>query len=161
MIGQQCRYYCRHRDRRACDKQAAIIIQRRSPEPNSSTRQHHEREAAHLWCIGAYHPSPRIVRTGGVDAYTPTTPHQPSPSATRRKLTTLSPHGVLLSFVVLAAACNSVVTTRACCRRLPIYVPDHHHAASLLCGQRYRDYFWYVCTTTVYCFFCYSRQHQL
>ena len=71
-----------------------------SPKPSSSTRQHHEREAAHLRCIGAYNPSPRIARAGCVDAYTPTTPHQPSPTATRRKLTTLSPHGVLLSVVV-------------------------------------------------------------
>ena len=35
--------------------------------------------------------------------------------------------------VVLAAACDSVVTTtRACCHRLPIYVRDHHRAAYLL-----------------------------
>ena len=118
----------------------------RSPEASSSTRQHHEREAAYPRCIGAYNPSPRIVRAGGADAYTPTTPHQPSPTATRKKaIITLSPHGVLLSVVVLAAACNSVVTMRACCHRLPIYVPDHHHAASLLFGQRYRDCFWYAC----------------
>ena len=37
------------------------------------------------------------------------------------------------SFVVLAAAvCDSIVTARACCHGLPISVPDHHHAASLL-----------------------------
>ena len=113
-----------------------------SPEPRSSTRQHHdEREAPDLRCIGAYNPSPRIVRAGGVDAYTPTTPHQLSPTATRRTLTILSPHGVLLSVVVLAAACISVVTKRACCHRLPIYVPDYHHAAFLLFGQLYRIFF--------------------
>ena len=144
----------------------------RSPEASSSTRQHHEREVAYPRCIGAYNPSPTIVRAGGADAYTPTTPHQPSPTATRTAIIALSPHGVLLS-VVLAAACNSVVPMRACCHRLPIYVPDHHHAASLLFGQRYRDFFMYACyrshsklcvltdvrTTTVYCF-CYNRQQQ-
>ena len=68
--------------------------------------------------------------------------HQPPREKT---IITLSPHGVLLSVVVLAAVCNSVVSMRACCHRLPIYVPDHHHAASLLFGQRYRDCFWCVC----------------
>ena len=53
---------------------------------------------------------------------------------------------VLMSVVVVlaAAACDSVV--RACCHRLPIHVHDHHHAPSLLLGQRCRDCFWYVCT---------------
>ena len=56
----------------------------RSPEASSSRRQHHEREAAYPRCIGAFNPSPRIVRAGGAGAYTPTTPHQPSPTATRK-----------------------------------------------------------------------------
>ena len=113
----------------------------RSPEASSSTRQHHEREVAYPRCIGAYNPSPTIVRAGGADAYTPTTPHQPSPTATRTAIIALSPHGVLLSVVVLAATCSSVVTIRACCHRLHIYVPDHQYAASLLFGQRFRDCF--------------------
>ena len=149
MIGRACHYYCRHRSesvRQTSSYYHTTLQPYRSPEASSSTRQHHEREAAYPRCIGAYNPSPRIVRARGADAYTPTTPHQPSPTATRKKaIITLSPHGVLLSVVVLAAACNSVETTRACCHRLPFYVPDHHHAASLLFGQRYRDCFWYVC----------------
>ena len=58
----------------------------RSPVASSSTRQHHECEAAYPRCIGPYDPSPRIVRAGGADAYTPTTctPHQPSATATRK-----------------------------------------------------------------------------
>ena len=146
----------------------------RSPEASSSTKQHHERETAYPRCIGTYNLSPRIVRAGGEDAYTPTTSHQPSTPTRKKSIATLSPHGVLLSVVVLAAVCNSVVTMRACCHRLLIYVPDHHHAAPLLFGQRYRDCFGmygtdpilnFVCnrcvfTTTVYCFFCYNRQQQ-
>ena len=34
--------------------------------------------------------------------------------------------------VQAAAACDSVVTARACCHSLPFSVPDHRHAASLL-----------------------------
>ena len=30
-----------------------------------------------------------------------------------------------------------------------IYVPDHHHAASLLFAQRYRDCFWYYVTDPI------------
>ena len=107
---------------RATNKQLYIIIQHRfpycRPEACSSRRQHHEREAAHPRCIGAYYSPPRIGRVGGADAYTTTTPHQPSPTATR-KLTLCS---VLLTVVAMlaAAACDSsVVTTRACCHRLP------------------------------------------
>ena len=48
-------------------------------------------------------------RGGGVNAYTPTTPHQPSPSARKKKLTTFSPHGVLLLVAVPASARNSTV----------------------------------------------------
>ena len=108
-------------------------------EASSTTRQHHEREAAYPRCIGAYNPSPRIVRAGGADAYTPTTctPHQPSPTATRKRLTNpLCSGGVLVSVVVVAvlaaAACDSEVTTRACCHSFLFCVPDHHHAASRL-----------------------------
>ena len=68
-------------------------------------------------------------------------------AATRKTIPLCS---VLQSVVVLAAAaCDSVVTTRACSHRLPIYVPDHHHAASLLFGQRCRDCFWYVFTDPI------------
>ena len=39
----------------------------------------------------------------------------------------------LVSVVVLAAAAFvSIATTRACCHRFPISVPDHYHAAFLL-----------------------------
>ena len=51
----------------------------RSPEATSSTRQHHEREAAHLRCIGAHSPSLRVVRDVGVDVYTPTILHHHQP----------------------------------------------------------------------------------
>ena len=34
--------------------------------------------------------------------------------------------------VLTAAASDSVVTSRACCHRLPIAIPDHHHVAYLL-----------------------------
>ena len=43
--------------------------------------------------------------------------------------------GGVVSVVVAvqaAAACDSGVTTRACCHSLPFSVPDHRHAASLL-----------------------------
>ena len=59
----------------------------------------------------------------------------PSPIAARKKLDPLySGGGVLVSVVAVlaAAACDSVVTTRACCHSWPFSVPDHHHAASLL-----------------------------
>ena len=132
-----------------------------SPKPSSSTRQHHEREAAHLRCIGAYNPSPRIARAGCVDAYTPTTPHQPSPTATRRKLTTLSPHGVLLSVVVHGSsvhfssyyACLLSPFAYLCTRLSP-------RSVSAVRAAIYTGFFWYVCATTVYCFFCYNRQQH-
>ena len=95
----------------------------------------HKREAAHPWCIRAHNPSPRIGRAGGAGAKnTPTTPYQPSPTATHEKKTNPLCSGVLVSVVAVlaAAACDSVVTTRACCHILPFSVPDHHHAASLL-----------------------------
>ena len=149
MTGQQCRYLLlltqRFESVRQTSSHYHTTLQPYRSPASSSTRQHHEREAVYLRCIGAYNPSPRIVRAGGADANTPTTPHQPLSTTMRKKATTtLSPHGVVLS-VVRAAACNSVIIIRACCHRLPIYVPDHHHGASLLFGQRYRDCFWYVC----------------
>ena len=53
-----------------------------------------------------------------------------------KKANPLCSGGVLVSVVVVAvlaaAACDSVAATRACCHRLPVSVPDHHHAASLL-----------------------------
>ena len=38
--------------------------------------------------------------------------------------------------------------------RLPTYVPDHHHAVSLLFGQRCRNCFWYVVTDLIINFVC-------
>ena len=87
MIGRACHYYCRHRSesvRQTSSYYHTTLQPYRSPEASSSTRQHHEREAAYPRCIGAYNSSPRIVRAGGADAYTPTTPHQSSPTATRK-----------------------------------------------------------------------------
>ena len=150
MIGRACHYYCRHRSesvRQTSSYYHTTLQPYRSPEASSSTRQHHEREAAYPRCIGACNPSPRIAGAGGAYAYiypdytasTITNRHE------KKAIITLSPQGVLLSVVVLATACNSAVTMRACCHRLLTYVPDHHHAASLLFGQRYRDCFLYVC----------------
>ena len=40
-----------------------------------------------------------------------------------------------MSVVVLAAAaCDSVVITRACCHSLPFSVTDHRHASLLFCS---------------------------
>ena len=130
---------------RACDKQAATSYNAATLLPSSSSRRHHHaRETASPWCIGVYNPSPRIDRQSWGCGRMCLDYSAPSPTATRT--TTLTVCSALLSVVVLAAAeCDSVVTTRACCHRLPIYVPDHHHAASLLFGQRFRDCFWYVC----------------
>ena len=102
------------------------------PEASSSRRQHHAREAAHPRCIRAYNPSPRIGRAAGADACTPTT----APTITNRHEKNIQPslQCSCVSFVVVlaAVACDSVVTACACCHRLPISVPDHHHAATLL-----------------------------
>ena len=120
---------------RATNKQHTTLQPYCRPEASSSRRQHHKREAAHPRCIRAHNPSPRIGRAGGAGAKnTPTTPYQPSPTATHEKKTNPLCSGVLVSVVAVlaAAACDSVAATRACCHRLPFHVPDHHHAASLL-----------------------------
>ena len=115
---------------RACDKQAATSYNAATLLPSSSSRRHHHaRETASPWCIGVYNPSPRIDRQSWGCGRMCLDYSAPSPTATRT--TTLTVCSALLSVVVLAAAeCDSVVTTRACCHRLPIY--DHHHAPSLL-----------------------------
>ena len=82
MIGRACHYYCRHRSesvRQTSSYYHTTLQPYRSPEASSSTRQHHEREAAYPRCIGACNPSSRIGRAGGVDAYTPTTLHHCQP----------------------------------------------------------------------------------
>ena len=63
--------------------------------------------------IEAYNPSPRIVRAGGADAYTPTTPHRPSPTATRKKAINNNP---------LSARCSSV----SCCAGISVQFNSNH-----------------------------------
>ena len=49
----------------------------------------------------------------------------------KRKANPLCSFLVSVVVVLAAAACDSRVTTRACCHHLPISVPDRHHAVSL------------------------------
>ena len=119
MIGRACHYYCRHRSesvRQTSSYYHTTLQPYRSPEASSSTRQHHEREAAYPRCIGACNPSPRIVRAGGADAYTPATPHQPPPTASRKKAS--SPP---------SAWCFSV----SCCAGISEQFSNNNHACSL------------------------------
>ena len=158
---------------KACDEQAALIIQRCSPtaaQKPAAAEGNTMRVRGHICVYRSLLSVTEDRQSWGCGRIYPDYT-APSPTATR-KANPLS--AVLFSqFVVLAAAsCNSVVTTHACCDRLPIHVPDHHHAASLLFGQRCRDCFWYVviapilnfvcnrCITTVHRFFCYRQQQQ-
>ena len=140
-----------------------------------SQQQHRGREAAYPRCIGAYNPSPRIVGAGGADAHTPTTPHQPSPTATRKKLVTLSArcssvsccagisvqfsnnHACLLSPFALSMY-PTIITQRLRCSGsatgivFGVYVTDP--ILNFVCNNR-------CMYTTVYgVFFCYNRQQQ-
>ena len=66
----------------------------------------------------------------------------PSPTATRTAKPSATFFCQLDADVLAAAACDSLVTTRAC--RLPTYMHDHHDAPSLLLfGKGCRDCFWY------------------
>ena len=134
------------RDLGACDKQEALIIRRCNPtaaQKPAAAEGNTMREAAHPRCIGACNPSPRIGRAGGADAYTPTTLHHPQPP--REKLT---PSLQRSSISCCCAGGSSVrFSSNYACWLSPfayLCTPDHHHAASLLFGQRCRDCFWFL-----------------
>ena len=90
-------------------------------QASSRRRQHHAHKAAYPRCIGAYNPSPRVLRVWGTDACTLTTP-QHHPTATRRAnpMRRSSVSCRCCRCRAGSSACDSVVTMRACCHRLPI-----------------------------------------
>ena len=146
----------------------------RSPEASSSTRQHHDREAAYPRCIGAYNPSPRIVRAGGADAYTPTSTHQSLTATTKKSNNPLSArcssvrccagisvqfsnnHACLLSPFALSMY-PTITTQRLCCSVSAAGIVFGTYATDpiLKFVRRTTD----ACSyTTVYGVFCYNRE---
>ena len=101
-------------------------------------------------------------------------PDYTASSPAREKLTALSMQWCsCVSCCAGSSSCSSVrFSSNYACLLSPFAnLPDHHHAASLLFGQRCRDYSCYYrshyfernyrCTTTTeHCFSCYRQQQQ-
>ena len=137
-------------DLRACDKQAVVIIERCNPtaaQKPAAAQGSTMSVKRHIRCVSELTIRHRGQSELGVQTHVPRLHciNRDQPPREENAVITLSPPSVLLSVVALAAACNSGITKRACCHCLPIYVPDHHHAASLLFGQCCRDCIWCAC----------------
>ena len=123
-------------------------------------------------CIGAYSLSPRIVRARGADAYTPILPHQPSLTATRKSNYT-SPLSAWCCSVSCCAGSSVQFGSNYTCLLSPFaYLctrPSRRSVSAvraalpglfLVCVLPIPLCVTDVCTTTVYCFFCYNYRKQ-